>query len=145
MKFQILVAGAILFLFALGFSERTYALKIGFGESQPGVVTSGTPGPTLLFPVTDDIKLSGKKDVEFRWETDNLAFTDHYVFQLFKGYQTVAATMILDKKYPLKDLPIKLPASMFEEGQVYTWGLQQVFLNGAKGDWSFSPFKIIKK
>lgn len=103
------------------------------------------PGPTLLYPVTEDIVLTGKDYLEFRWRRPEPVITDHFIFKLYKGYNTVQDNLILRQDFPTDTYPIKLPVSQFEEGEVYTWALIEVFRSGKKSDMSFSSFRIIKK
>lgn len=103
------------------------------------------PGATLLYPTTDNIDLTGKEYLEFKWERFHLVQTDYFDFRLYKGYQTTASNLILKQRFSPAEYPIKVAASMFEQGQVYSWVLVQVFNSGQKSDRSFSSFKIIKK
>ncbi|MDD4980913.1 MAG: hypothetical protein PHC54_06590 [Candidatus Omnitrophica bacterium] len=100
---------------------------------------------TLLYPTTDNVVLTGKDYLEFRWERINTANIDHYDFRLYKGYNTTAEGLILKQKFPSNTYPVKIPVSQFEEGQAYSWSLMQVLYGGAKSDRSFASFKIIKK
>lgn len=102
-------------------------------------------GPMLLRPTTDDIDLSGKDSLEFRWRRGDEIRTDHYEFRLYKGYKTDKSTLILKQDFSPGTFPISIPAAQFESGEVYTWSLTQVFLGGRKSDASFSSFKIIDK
>lgn len=99
----------------------------------------------LFSPVTEDIDLNGKVTLEFKWWRVELPWTDRFIFKLYKGYNTTASNLILKQEYSWTEYPIKIPASQFEENQVYTWVLVQVFNGGRKSDKSFSSFKIIKK
>lgn len=111
-----------------------------------GMATYGFfPGPKLLSPTTEDVDLSGKDQLEFRWERTNLVVTQYFDFRLYKGYDTVEGTRILQQDFSTDNYPITIPSSSFETGQVYTWVLRQVFLNGDKSDKSWSSFKIIGK
>lgn len=110
-----------------------------------GIGFTTISAPVLLSPATDDIDLSGKDTLEFRWQRTDVVDTDHYEFRLYKGYQTVESTLILKQNFPSATFPFKLAASQFEVGQVYTWGLIKVLRDGRKSDSSFSPFKVIKK
>lgn len=103
------------------------------------------PGPRLLSPLTDDIDLSGKENLEFKWMTGDLIRTDYFDFRLYKGYNTTARNLIFKQRFSVHEYPIKIPASQFKPGQVYTWVLVQVFIGGQKSDKSFSSFKITKK
>ncbi len=102
-------------------------------------------GPLLLYPATDDINMRGNDSLEFRWKRFDELATDHYEFRLYKGYKTIESALIFKQDFPSGTYPIKIPASQFEEGEVYTWSLTQVFLGGRKSDASFSAFKILNK
>jgi len=103
------------------------------------------PGPMLLYPVTDDIDLGGKDTVDFKWERTDFVVTLYYDFRLYKGRQTTQDNLILEKKVYENDYPVSMLSSTFEEGQVYTWMVRQVFNNGMKSDKSYSHFVIKKK
>lgn len=102
-------------------------------------------GPMLFYPVTDNIDLGGKDYLEFRWWRVDMPWTDHFIFKLFKGYNTTVDSQIFKQNYSPWDYPVRLPASQFEVRQVYTWVIVQVFNGGGKSDKSFSSFKIIRK
>jgi len=103
------------------------------------------PAPRLMYPVTDNIDLSSKPVVEFRWIGYDTMWIDHYEFRLYKGYQTYADNLIMKKEIPSAESTLAIGADTFEVGQVYTWSLAQVATDGTKGDRSFSPFIIINK
>lgn len=115
------------------------------GNTRMGINSDSFPGPYLLSPVTDNIVLNGKEIVEFKWEQTDLPLTDHFTFKIYKGYQTYADNLIYKEDVKIDKYPITVPASLLEEGQVYTWVLIQVLMNGRKSDKSYSAFKIIKK
>ena len=102
-------------------------------------------GPYLIYPATEDITLKGKDFLEFRWERAGGVRLDHFEFKLYKGYETIASTLMFKQNFPREIYPIRIPAGQFESNQVYTWSLRQVFMNGEKSDRSFSSFKIIEK
>lgn len=103
------------------------------------------PGVTLLYPTTDNIVLTGRDYLEFRWERVNTVSIDYYDFRLYKGYNATVDNLLLKQKFSSDTYPIKIPVSQFEKGRVYTWSLTQVFYGGGKSDRSFSSFKIIEK
>ena len=113
----------------------------GFPRGVPGFV----PGPTLLYPTSEHIKLSGKDDLEFRWERTDLIETDHFIFKLYKGYNMSEPGMVVRIDFGVDTYPIKVSVQKLEINQVYTWSLQQVLLGGLKSDRSFSTFKITEK
>jgi hypothetical protein len=102
-------------------------------------------GPRFLSPTTNDIALAGKDYLEFKWIRARFVETDYFDFRLYKGYNTTEPNLILKQKIPSDTYPIRVPATLFENNQVYTWVLVQVFINGQKSSVSFSSFKIIKK
>jgi len=102
-------------------------------------------GPTLLYPITDNIVLSGKDYLEFKWIRYYFVQTEYFDFRLYKGYNTIAANLIFKQKFTSNEYPISIPKALFEENQVYTWVLVLLFYDGRKSDKSFSSFKIIKK
>lgn len=116
----------------------------GFGHSGSDVFNNPS-GPMLLYPVTSDIDLTGKKVLAFKWRRYDLGNIREYDFRLYKGYDTTEAGLILKKKFSVDEYPIELPVAQFELNQVYTWVLTETLDNGQKSDRSFSSFKIIKK
>lgn len=103
------------------------------------------PGPNLLYPTTNDIVLTGKDKLEFKWMRTDFVNTGHFDFRLYKGYNTTEGNLIFKQNFSLREYPIKVPAALFENNQVYTWVLVQVFISGEKSDRSSSVFKIIGK
>ncbi len=103
------------------------------------------PAPRLLYPVTDDIALAQKDSLEFRWARNGIIDTESFDFRIYKGYNTTADNLIFKQMFSADVYPIKVPASLFENGQVYTWVLIRIVMGGQKSDKGFSSFKIISK
>lgn len=103
------------------------------------------PGPTLLYPATENIDLKSGSFLEFRWERLNTVLTSYYDFRLYKGYETMQANLLVKKQLSTDDYPFKLDAASLEVNQVYTWSLTQVYNGGNKSDRVFASFMIIKK
>jgi len=103
------------------------------------------PAPTLLSPATEDVDISGKDALEFKWERGFLGTTGYFDFRLYKGYITSEGSLMLKERYGAADYPIAVQASNFELGQVYTWVLRQVFNDGRKSDKASSSFTVIRK
>jgi hypothetical protein len=109
--------------------------------------TSFVPKPRLIAPATDVVDLTGKEELEFKWsphEGDQVR-RDHYDFRLYRGYNMVESTRILKMNIPPRQWSITLKAGLFENGQVYTWSLRQVYTGSAKSWRSFESFKVIKR
>jgi hypothetical protein len=145
MQQQLLLMLVTILVFALSLFTVTQAFPLNMGGGKGIMDFRSSSGPTLLYPATDDIKLGGKDFLEFRWERTELSFTDHYEFRLYKGRETIDQALILNKDILVSDFPIKVTSVTFEDGQVYTWSLRQVFVGGTKGDTKFSAFKTSKK
>jgi hypothetical protein len=124
------------------FSRFSSAENLGF---ESGGLSQSFPGPELFYPITDDIDLKGKSYLEFKWRRSDFVYTRSYDFRLYKGYQAIASNLILKRVISTNDYPFKVESLVFDPGQVYTWVLRQVTLNGRKSDKSSSSFKVIKK
>jgi len=128
-----------LFLFISVFARTSYCETFLKEESNT------IPGPVLLSPTTKDIVLSGRDYLEFTWERTSFTRTNYFDFRVYKGFSATDNRQVFKQKCTWSDYPPRLPASLFEENQVYSWMLIQVFTDGKKSDKSFSSFKIIKK
>lgn len=144
MKSKINIYAVFFLLFLIAFSiDYPVCYSNGFGEAR-GLGYS-MPGPTLLYPATDNIDLHSQPFLEFRWERTDLISIDHYEFRLYKGHNTVEDSLLVKKQLSTDDYPFQLDLSSLEVNQVYTWSLMQVYTSGKKSDKSLSSFKIIKK
>jgi hypothetical protein len=98
------------------------------------------PAPELYFPVADNIDLSGKQTLQFKWRRTDQGNTSHYEFRLYHGQ-----AMVLKREIGRDEYPFELPVGDFEVNQDYRWSLRQVYSDGAKGDLASSSFRIAKK
>jgi hypothetical protein len=102
------------------------------------------PEPQLMEPGSDKVILTGKDFLEFRWR-NSFVNIDHFIFKIYKGYNTYARDLIYKQSVPSNVSAFKIKSDLFENSQVYTWSLIQVSLSGRKSDKSVSSFKVIKK
>jgi hypothetical protein len=105
----------------------------------------GYPAPELYSPASQEIDLSGKETLQFKWRRTDQGNTSHYEFRLYKGYGTPSQGLILKRDINRDEYPFELPAADFEINQDYSWSLRQVYADGAKGDLASSSFRIAKK
>lgn len=126
-------------LSVLFISSRVYSYMRG------AAIYGYAPAPKLLSPTTEDVDLGGKEQLAFRWERVDIISTQYFDFRLYKGYDTIEDNRIFKQNFSTDVYPVNIPSSTFETGQVYTWVLRQVFLNGLKSDKSWSSFKVIAK
>lgn len=103
------------------------------------------PQPVLLEPTRETVDLTGREWLDFKWSPHEQArgFRDYYDFRLYKGYDMLESTLIMKQKVDPTSNGIRLPASMFEAGQVYTWSLRQVYDGYRKSNRSYQSFRVI--
>lgn len=136
MKIKIAVLSAMLAVLILAGGAFAYRMNNMLNDR---------PSVGLFSPVTDNIDLSGKTNLEFKWRRINLTQTDHYRFKIYSGYNMLESTLILKQDVGVNQYPVTIPAKTFGLNQTYTWSLVQVYVDGSKSDNSSSPFTIIKK
>lgn len=104
------------------------------------------PEPLLLSPSNDEIDLTDRDSLEFKWLSyvSEIIKRRGYEFKLYKGYDMYADDLIYKELLPRETYSIKIDAAKFENGQVYTWALRQIAMDGIKGEQSFHSFKIKK-
>jgi hypothetical protein len=122
----------------------SYAFS-GRGMGGLGRIADSPSSPTLISPVTEDVNLTGKDSLEFKWAPGNATMISYYDFRLYKGYNTVASALILKKEVPGGLESTEIKSDTLEVNQVYTWVLRVVSLGGEKSDKAYDSFKIIKK
>ncbi|MFA5008522.1 MAG: hypothetical protein WC546_04815 [Candidatus Omnitrophota bacterium] len=105
----------------------------------------GIKAPTLLYPTTEDIDLSGKGQLEFRWIRTPGLFVYYTEFKVYKGANNFGSDLIYKEKIQPGKFPANVPASYFEAGQVYSWTLRLVLTDGNRTERAYSTFKVIKK
>lgn len=113
------------------------------GYPEVGIVDF-VPQPVLLSPASDGVDLAGKDSLEFKWsphEGDSVR-RDYYDFRLYKGYNFLESALLLKQKVPSDIYVVRLRADMFEDGQVYTWSLRQVYTDSNKSHRSFQSFRV---
>lgn len=122
------------------------AFANGFLDRDIGRLFDYPPAPRLIYPISDKVNLSGKESLEFKWDVyGGYINTAYFDFRLYKGYNTVAANLILKKRVDYNAYSIKVSSDLFEDNQVYTWTLRQILNSGEKSDPSYNSFLIIKK
>ena len=101
--------------------------------------------PTLLYPITEDIDLTGKDELEFRWIKTPGMFVYYTEFKLYKSANNFVSDLIYKKNIQPDNYPFKVPATYFEKGQTYSWTLRMVLTDGNRSDKAYSTFKVIRK
>ena len=105
------------------------------------------PPPRLMAPTTEEVDLTGKTELEFKWSPHEgqRDIRKYYDFRLYKGYNILEDSLIFKEQVDPSIYQISIKSDMFEAGQVYTWSLRQIYEPSHKSDRSMASFKVIKK
>jgi hypothetical protein len=122
------------------------------GDVEFGIGTGGVfgmddvPEPTLLSPIGETVDLTGKEILEFRWSPfeGRINKRQGYDFRLYKGRRTYAQDEVYKEQVGPDAYHVVLRADMFEDGQVYTWTLRQLYFDN-KSDAAYNSFMVVKK
>jgi len=103
------------------------------------------PEPELLSPIEEVVNLAGKQTLEFRWSPfiGRMWERQYYDFRLYKGREMIEANQLIVKQVPKDQYSFTVDAGVFEDGQVYTWGLRQVYMD-RKSEQAYYSFKVEK-
>lgn len=103
------------------------------------------PPPRIISPSTDTVDLRGREYLEFVWSAHegDAVLRDHYDFRLYKGYQTLGPALVYKVELPPRQWSLRLPASFFENGQVYTCAVRQYY-TGPRSRPGTQSFRVIK-
>ncbi len=147
MKIWICIAVGLMLLRPSGVEAGRVSgdVEVGIGtRSIFGV--EDVPVPTLLSPAGETVDLTGKDTLEFRWSPfeGRMYKRQGYDFRLYKGRQTYAGSQIYKEQVGPDAYHVVLKADMFEDGQVYTWTLRQLYFDN-KSDAAYNSFKVVKK
>ncbi len=138
MKNNLKILAAVIFVFVLILP----ALAFEFGTKN----FSDTPPATRLsYPIRETLTLGAEKSVEFKWGLGDSIDTDSYDFRLYKGYDMSEENLISKQVLSADTHSLEVDASIFKDGQIYTWSVIRIALSGHKSDRSFSSFRVIKK
>jgi hypothetical protein len=115
------------------------------GNSGTLMFGNNIPQPRIFYPRSENVDLSQKDNLGFKWSSLVGSSTErrYYDFRLYKGYNIVSDNLIYKKEVPPFKNSWDIESSMFEDGEIYTWTLRQVYLTG-KSDRSIISFKIHK-
>lgn len=118
----------------------------GFSDRGVGAAAF-VPQPRLISPTEDTVVFTGKATLEFKWSPFEGNRTErlYYDFRLYKGYNMLESTLILKKRLEPNIYEISLKSDIFDDGEVYTWSLRQVYSGTQKSEKNTASFKVIKK
>jgi len=120
--------------------------RVGLSANVGGSL-SHVPEPRLISPTSEQVDLTGKPSLLFEWSPfeGDITRRDFYDFRIYKGYNRVEANLMFKDKVFKSSYKIDLNANRFENGQVYTWSVRQVYMNGSKSRKATSSFKVVKR
>ncbi|MGH7198185.1 MAG: hypothetical protein ACREH5_05550 [Candidatus Omnitrophota bacterium] len=132
----------ILVLASPAFADSRAGLSMNVGGS-----INHVPEPRLISPTSEEVDLTGKPSLLFEWSPfeGDITRRDYYDFRVYKGVNRVAENLIFKEKVFKSAYKIDLNADRFEDSQVYTWSVRQVYMNGSKSRKATSSFKVIKR
>jgi hypothetical protein len=120
--------------------------RVGLSVNVGGSL-SHVPEPRLLSPTTEQVDLTGQTSLVFEWSPfeGDITRRDYYDFRVYKGYNRVAENLIFKEKVSKSSHKMDLNADRFENGQVYTWSVRQVYMNGSKSRKAAASFKAVRR
>lgn len=103
------------------------------------------PDPRLLAPISAKVDLTGRDSLEFKWSPfeGQQWLRKYYDFRIYKGRNMVEANIIYRKHVDPATYSVVLGSDLFQEGQVYTWSLRQVY-DSDKSAEVYNSFTVIK-
>ncbi|MDD5019348.1 MAG: hypothetical protein PHH75_00265 [Candidatus Omnitrophica bacterium] len=127
------------------------AIVVGFVGLAGGLVVASSdwpdlaPEPQLLEPAGEVVDLTGKQTLTFKWSpfVGRMWERQYYDFRLYKGRDRVEDAQMIVKQVPKDQYSVVIDAKVFEDGQAYTWGLKQVYMD-RKSEQAYSSFKVKK-
>ena len=132
----------ILMFAAPAFADSRVGLSMNVGGSLNHV-----PEPRLVSPTSEEVDLTGRPSLLFEWSPfeGDITRREYYDFRIYKGYNRVEENLIYKEKVFKSSYKTDLNADRFQNGQVYTWSVRQVYMNGSKSRKATSSFKVIKR
>jgi len=105
------------------------------------------PQPRLISPAKEVVDLTGKDDLEFIWSPHEgrPVSRRYYDFRLYKGREMLESTLIFKERVGPHIHKLSLGSGLFEDSEVYTWSLRQVYYTSGKSLRSSCSFMVIKK
>lgn len=104
------------------------------------------PNPRLISPASDEVVLTGKSALEFRWSTHEglQASRRYYEFRLYDGGTFNESALILKKDLSGKDRDLEVDTKLFKDGHLYTWSLRLAYKGVGRSSRSTLSFKVTK-
>jgi hypothetical protein len=105
------------------------------------------PPPELLYPIGGEVALTGQAFLGFKWSPHEgvSGSRDYYDFRLYKGYNMNEGALLLKVRVPGDIYQYNVNSDRFQDGQVYTWALKQVYNPLRQSDWRYISFKAVKR
>jgi hypothetical protein len=105
------------------------------------------PAPRLVYPNSDEVELKKNASLRFEWspfEGDRFG-RRYYDLRLYRGYQPVESALVLAEQVDAGVYTFEVQSEAFEDQEVYTWTLRQVYDGLRKSDRQQQSFKIVRK
>lgn len=120
------------------------------GHIQVGAMAGAydfVPQPRLISPIKEVVDLTGKDELEFIWSPHEgrPVSRRYYDFRLYKGREMLESTLIFKERVGPHIYKLSLRSDLFEDSEVYTWSLRQVYYTSGKSLRSSCSFMVVKK
>lgn len=105
------------------------------------------PMPVLTEPKGYDVYVEKGQDVIFKWSMHERArgFRDGFDFRLYMGTVCVESSLVYKMMTDPETYEIQIASSMFDDGEVYTVSLRQIYDGGSrKSRRAYMTFKVHK-
>lgn len=132
---------ALLILIALMITAPAFG-RVGLRDDGDYV-----PQVVLTRPTEEKADITGKAALKFEWSPHESApgMREYYDFRLYKGYDMYENSLIRKERLGPDVCSIDIGSEVFQDGQVYTWSVRQVYDRARKSGRSYKSFTVIKK
>lgn len=120
----------------------TTALAFYAGRKKTGMF----PAPRMISPITEEVDLSPKEALLFRWSPyrGGASALIYFDFRIYKGYEAIESALVYKEKLTARKSNIEISADTFDSGDIYTWSIRYKNKDGTYSPKNFHSFKVIK-
>lgn len=129
----------------LSVARKLFSVETG-GQKRLEAILRSVARPRLIYPNDTIVVLDGQKKLEFKWGLASGPMRLDYIdFFIYKGAGAAEENLLFKTRLSFNEYSVKLDSALFEDNQVYTWGIRQFFLRGKKDNSSLALFRVYKR
>lgn len=102
------------------------------------------PNPEIRYPAGEELDITGKDTVTFKWRTPGSFDIDHVNCKIYKSDITSDSNKIFSQEVDPFQSEVDIKTDLFQNGERYTIVLQSISQEGFKSDKVFNSF-VVKK